>query len=287
MLATSRMAFYTGRCDRSREICEQLLERAAGLPFRFRREIGIELTVSAYYGAATVEEAYRISDIARSLQPDSLFAEAASRMHRIGLLAMEGREEEFDREVEQVDRLWDEVGDPMQAVARAQGTGEGQRLLGRPELAEAHFRIAKEFFDQRGETGFNSTVTALLALTLCDQGRFDEAETHVAQSRKLGAEDDFATQSAWRLADALVRSHRGDHEGALSLADQAVAIIADTDYLVWQGDVHEVRGIVLANAGRHDEARSAFEEARSRYERKGVVPALARIRRRLAETEVG
>jgi class 3 adenylate cyclase/tetratricopeptide (TPR) repeat protein len=282
-IAMSKMAFYTGRCDRSREICEQLLERAAALPSRFRREIGIELTVSAYYGASTVEEAYRFNDIARSLQPDSLLTEASSRMHRIGLLAMEGREEEFDREVQHVQRLWKEVGDPVLAVTRAQGTGEGQRLLGRPELAEAHFRIATEFFDQLGETGFNSTVTALLALALCDQGRFDEAETYVARSRELGAEDDFATQSAWRIGDALVRSHRGDHDGALSLADQAVAIIADTDYVVWQGDVHEVRGIVLANASRLDEARSAFEEALSRYERKGVVPAVARIRTRLEE----
>ena len=80
-----------------------------------------------------------------------------------------------------------------------------------------------------------------------------------------------------------MRSHRGDHDGALSLADQAVAIIADTDYLVWQGDVHEVRGMVLANAGRRDEAQSAFEQAISRYERKGVVPAVARVRERLAD----
>ncbi len=286
LLSASRMAFYTGRCDRAREICEQLLERAASLPSRFRREIGLELTVSAYYGAATVGEAYRFNDIARSLQPDSLLAEASSRTHRIGLLAMEGRDEEFDREVEHVERLWEEVGDPMNAVARAQGTGEGLRLLGRPELAEAHFRLAKDFFDQLGETGFNSTVTALLALTLCDQGRFDEAETYVAGSRELGAEDDFATQVAWRFGEALVRSHRGDHDGALDRADEAIAIIENTDYLAWQGDVHEVRGMVLANAGRRDEAQGALEEAMSRYERKGVVPAVARVRDRLTDLGV-
>jgi class 3 adenylate cyclase/tetratricopeptide (TPR) repeat protein len=286
LLSASRMAFFTGRCDRSREICEQLLERAARLPSRFRREIGIQLAVASYYGAATVEEAHRLGDIARSLQPESLLQEATTGIHHVGVLAMEGREEDFDREIERVKRLWDEIGDPTRIVTRAQGLGEGYRLLGRPELAEKQFRAGMEAFDQLGETGFNSTMTALLALSLCDQGRFVEAETYVARSRELGAEDDFATQSAWRIGGALVRSHRGDHDGALSLADQAVAIIADTDYLVWQGDVHEVRGMVLANAGRRDEAQAAFQEAMSRYERKGVVPAVARIRERLADLEI-
>jgi tetratricopeptide (TPR) repeat protein len=287
LISASRMAFYAGRCDRCREISEQLLERAAGLAGRFRREIGINLAISAYFGATTVEGAYRLGDIAASLQPDGLLAEANLAMHRIGLLSMEGREAEVDDAIERVTRLWEEIGHPEFNVTRAQAIGEAHRLLGRPERAEAHFRNAVEIFDRLGETAFNSTMTALLALSLCDQGRFDEAETFVARSRELGAEDDFATQVAWRLGDALVRSHRGDHDGALSLADQAVAIIADTDYLVWQGDVHEVRGMVLANAGRREEASTAFEEALSRYERKGVVPALARIRKRLEELGLG
>jgi len=140
-----------------------------------------------------------------------------------------------------------------------------------------------EIFDRLGETAFNSTMTALLALSLCDLGRFEEAETYVARSREIGAEDDFATQVAWRIGEALVRSHHGDHDGALDRADEAITIIENTDYLVWQGDVHEVRGMVLANAGRRDEAQGAFEEAISRYERKGVVPAVARVRERLAD----
>ncbi|MEX0984557.1 MAG: hypothetical protein WD096_05860, partial [Actinomycetota bacterium] len=51
---------------------------------RFRREIGIQLAVASYYGAATVEEAYRLGDIARSLQPDSLLTEAATRFEAAG-----------------------------------------------------------------------------------------------------------------------------------------------------------------------------------------------------------
>jgi hypothetical protein len=38
---------------------------------------------------------------------------------------------------------------------------------------------------------------------------------------------------------------------------------------------------VLHAAGRGDDAREAFEEAIDRYERKGNVPAAARVRARL------
>jgi predicted negative regulator of RcsB-dependent stress response len=43
----------------------------------------------------------------------------------------------------------------------------------------------------------------------------------------------------------------------------------------------EVRGLVLAAAGRDDDAREAFEQALERYERKGNVVSAERVRERL------
>ena len=140
-----------------------------------------------------------------------------------------------------------------------------------------------ELWDALGETGFNSTMTALLASVLCDLGRFDEAEANVERSRELSADDDFASQAAWRMAQARVLSHRGEHDEALRLADEALAINERTDYLTWQGESDEVRGMVLAAAGRTDEAREAYGRALERLERKGVVPAVERVRARIAE----
>jgi tetratricopeptide (TPR) repeat protein len=275
-------AFFAGRCDESLAMGEQLLARAQDLPSRLRRDIGVLLNVSAYFGPTPVHDAFRYTEIARSLRADTALSEVTFGFGRVGLLAMDGSREEAEAQIERSTRLLDEIGSEEFAVTRAQSVGEAYRLLGQPDRAEEHFRRGVAIFDRLGETGFNSTMTALLALSLCDQGRFDEAEPFVARSRGLGAEDDFATQVAWRMGDALVRSHRADHDGAIALADQAVAIIEDTDYLAWQGDVHEVRGIVLDNAGRREEAERAFEEAKSRYERKGVVPAVARILERLS-----
>jgi hypothetical protein len=109
----------------------------------------------------------------------------------------------------------------------------------------------------------------------------DEASDQAARSRELGAEDDFATQTAWRLAQARVLSHRGIHDEAVALTEDAVAIMEPTDYLAWQAEGDEVHGIVLAAASRDMEARDAFARAIERFERKGVIPSVERVRNRL------
>jgi tetratricopeptide (TPR) repeat protein len=196
---------------------------------------------------------------------------------------MHGREEEFRVEQERVDRLMDEIGLPEVLTNTYQGRGEAERFLGHLDRAEQQFRAGVEQWDALGETGFNSTMTALLASVLCDLERFDEAEANARRSRELSAEDDFASQAAWRIAQARVLSHRGEHDEAIALADEAVAINETTDYLTWQGESDEVRGIVLTAAGRTDEALEAYTRALDRFERKGVVPAVERVRARIAE----
>ena len=149
----------------------------------------------------------------------------------------------------------DEIGLPEAPRNTYQGRGEAERFLGHPERAEQQFRRAWSCGTQLGETGFNSTMTALLASVLCDLGRFDEAEANVDRSRELSADDDFASQAAWRMAQARVLSHRGEHDEAIRLADEALAINEATDYLTWQAESDEVRGMVLTAAGRTDEAQ--------------------------------
>jgi tetratricopeptide (TPR) repeat protein len=156
-------------------------------------------------------------------------------------------------------------------------------LRGRYEEAERIFRSVIELLDPIGETGFNSTVRGLLARTLCDLERFEEADTVASRCRELAAEDDFASQAYWRMARAQVLAHRAGFDEAIRLADEVIAINDRTDYLAGQGDGWEVRGLVLEAAGRGDEAREAYEEALDRFERKGDVVAAARVRARVEE----
>jgi tetratricopeptide (TPR) repeat protein len=281
-ITLSRMAFYHGECARSLEITGELLDRASGFPFTARRMIALIRSVSGYFGPAPVEEALRIYEQALAMVPDSIIAQVFLGEIHAALLAMQGREEEFRVEQDRVDRLMDEIELPEALTNTYQGRGDAERFLGHPDRAEQQFRAGVEQWDALGETGFNSTMTALLASVLCDLGRFEEAEANAAKSRELTAEDDFASQAAWRMAQARVLSHRGEHDEALALADEAVAINATTDYLTWQAESDEVRGMVLAAAGRTDEAIAAHGVALERFERKGAVPAAARTRTRIA-----
>ena len=152
---------------------------------------------------------------------------------------------------------------------------------GRVDLAEQYFCQGVAELDALGETGLNSTMLGLFALVLCDLGRFEEAEQQIVRSREMAVEDDIATQTAWRIAASLTSSDRGQHERALSLADEAVEIIEGTDFLPWQAQTEEVRGRVLEAAGRADEARAAFTDALERFEQKGDQPGAERVRTRL------
>ena len=170
-------------------------------------------------------------------------------------------------------------------IATNQATGETLRLEGRFDEAEAVFREMHEVYESMGETGFNSTICGLIALTLCDVGRYDEADSFAEKSRALAAEDDFASQGLWRMARARVLASSGAFEEALRLADEAVEIMEGTDYLVYQGDGHEVRGQVLEAAGRGDDARACVRggarplRAEGERRRRGPDPCSARAHR--------
>jgi class 3 adenylate cyclase/predicted negative regulator of RcsB-dependent stress response len=277
-LTLARMAFFEGRCARCIEIVERLLDRAAEMPFSIRLEIALNLGSASYFGPQSVADAIRMHEFALELVEQSVIARAGLLNARAALWGMQGLEDEWLAEIERIDRMVAEIPNGNLFQTR----GEAARILGRLHQAEAIFREAVAFWDARGETAFNSTITALLALVLCDLERFDEAEDQAARSRDLSAEDDFASQAAWRMARARVRLDRGDHEGALEDAEEAVSILDPTDYIAWQAEGDEVRGLVRAGAGRTDEARRDFTRSIERFEHKGVVPSAARVGARLA-----
>jgi class 3 adenylate cyclase/tetratricopeptide (TPR) repeat protein len=277
-LTLARMAFFEGRSARCIEIVERLLDRAAEMPFSVRLEIALNLGSASYFGPNSVADAIRTHEFALELVEQSVITRAGLLNARAALMAMQGLEDEWLAEIERVDRMVAETPNGNLFQTR----GEAARVLGRLDQAEAIFREAVAFWDARGETAFNSTITALLALVLCDLDRFDEAEDQAARSSDLSAEDDFASQAVWRMARARVRSDRGDHEGALKDADEAASILDATDYIAWQAEGDEVHGLVRAQAGRIGEATTDLKRSIERFERKGVVPAVERVRGRLA-----
>ncbi|HET6791746.1 MAG TPA: adenylate/guanylate cyclase domain-containing protein [Actinomycetota bacterium] len=281
ILAIGLQSFFLGQTAEAMRTLDQLSDRAPSMGRRERAEVAAQLVVCAHFGWVPVADAFAVLDRAAELRGDSLAGRAHDLKVRGAVTGMRGRFDEARAMFDEADALYDELGAPMIGVATNQVVAETLRLEGRLEDAERVLRQMYEAYSAMGETGFNSTVCGVLAAVLCDEGRFEEADTFARRSRELAAEDDFASQSEWRTAEARVLLDRGRFDEALRLADQAIEIADVTDYLDRRADCHEVRGLVLGAAGRGDDARAAYGEALALYTRKGNLVAAARVRKRI------
>jgi class 3 adenylate cyclase/tetratricopeptide (TPR) repeat protein len=151
-------------------------------------------------------------------------------------------------------------------------------LAGDHQSAYGHLRAQYDFFDVRGQRAHLSGYAPLLGRTLCALGRHEEAEPLALLGRELGDKHDVVSQVFWRQALALVESNRGNHESAIELAREAVAIAGATDGLNIQGNTLSDLADVLDGAGRADEAAEARAQALDRYLRKRNLPLADRTR---------
>ena len=191
-----------------------------------------------------------------------------------------------------VDEAWDIAQEASRQLGELTGDDRGEMLLGwiatiagDHESAARSRRIVCDRLEKQGNRNVLSTCAPELGRSLCMLGQYDEAEPLAQLGRELGDEQDAATQMLWRQVQALVWSHRGQHEEAERMAREAVAIAEGTDALIWQGDALCDLAEVLRSAGRLQEAVTILEQALERYERKRNLPMAAQIRQRLGASE--
>jgi TRAP-type uncharacterized transport system fused permease subunit len=116
---------------------------------------------------------------------------------------MGGREEEGLADIEEGNARLMEVGRNVDAHAYGMATACVSLLAGRYEEAEQVVLPAFEGLKAYGEAGYLSTMSAVAALALAGQGRYDEAEPFVDEAEAIGAKDDVSTQAFWRAARAI------------------------------------------------------------------------------------
>jgi tetratricopeptide (TPR) repeat protein len=114
------------------------------------------------------------------------------------------------------------------------------------------------------------------AHALYELGRFEDAEGGASTAEELAAEDDVEAQALWRSVRAKLLARRGRHGEALALAEQAVAILRDTDATTMQADALLDLATVDTLRGARDEAVAAADEARMRYGLKGHLVGVRR-----------
>jgi len=144
-------------------------------------------------------------------------------------------------------------------------------LGGDLKFAEHEVRADMEFLSAKGETYFLSTMAALLARIVRDQGRDEEAFELSLASEQVTADDDVESQALWRAVRAPILARQGRLDDAESLARAAVELTLKTEAPNMQADAMLELAQVLSTAGKLAEARAFVAGALERYSRKGNV----------------
>ena len=277
LLGVSTFAFWRGRCAEALAISERLQPRVGQLKVLYLSLVSSGFLTEAYFGSTPVNEAFDLVERMKEVTGDSVQGRIRCDALTGSLLAMAGDADGYDVAYERVDRGWAELGNPQESFIQNQSRAESLWRLGREAEAEAQMRDAKAFFDRQGETGFNSTMTSLLATFLAEVGRIEESDPLIAEARAMASADDFGAIVPIGWASGLVASARGKHDEALRVIDEALALVRETDYLTFHADTVRYRGQILWGAGRREDAETAFADALAMYERKGNVASARRM----------
>jgi tetratricopeptide (TPR) repeat protein len=162
-----------------------------------------------------------------------------------------------------------DLGQALGAASTAMDVALVELRGGDLAMAEREIRADYAFLEQKGETFFLSTMAALLAKLVREQGRDAEALELSIMAEKITAEDDILTQALWRAVRAPILARAGDFEQAEALARAAVALFAESEAPGFQGDAMFALASVLHVAGRPGEAAQAATNALALFNAKG------------------
>ena len=162
-----------------------------------------------------------------------------------------------------------DLGGSVLAASTSIDAAEVELLAGDPVAAEARLRDDQPMLEAMGADYLLSTVCALLAQALCEQGRLDEAEASLAVTRELAEEDDIESQAYLRRISAEIAVARGEGAAAVEMARDARDVLRAADAPVLLADALVTLGRALIAAGDEQAGRAALDEAIEAYDAKG------------------
>ena len=158
---------------------------------------------------------------------------------RLGLAyAMAGRNQESMRAIADGLARAREVGGEFRIADGRVHEGAALLYMGDAAGAAAAQEQAVQALRNMGEKNVRSTAVALLGEALFRLDRLEDAAAAAAESREVAAEDDRASQMAWRQVMAKVAAVQGDMDRARGLAREATEIADATDLLAMAGQAH-------------------------------------------------
>jgi class 3 adenylate cyclase/tetratricopeptide (TPR) repeat protein len=168
-----------------------------------------------------------------------------------------------------------DLGATVTAARTSDATARIELMAGDPAAAEARLRADYDALTALEERYVLPNIAALLAKTLVELGRLEEAAEVASVAEALADADDVEAQAVLRAVRARLLGARGARDEARVLALEAVELTRQTDAPVLRADtLVEVADTLEASAG---EGTAALEEARELYERKRHLVGLARV----------
>jgi tetratricopeptide (TPR) repeat protein len=238
---------------------------------------------NALWGPTTVEQGLELCRLIRAETESRATGAAVTHMESAFLILRENVSQATLDRVAEAGAVLEELGQVVSRESSRMTVSFPLIYTGEPRRAEEQLRLANEGLRKFDERGFLSTISALLALALCAQGRYDEAGRFVRESDEIGAPDDMTTQGALRAARAQVLAAQGQADAAIAAGREGVALIDSTDMTTDRTTAHLGLGSAFAILGRTDEARTSFERAAELLSEKGALAAVAYVKGLVAE----
>jgi class 3 adenylate cyclase/tetratricopeptide (TPR) repeat protein len=258
------LLFAMGRADEAARRARALVELGEG-DEKWRREARTSHRVSLVFGPAPVEEAISLIEAQQGPKWDFGAYSGISRLR-----ALQGR---FTEALELNARAragFEDLGNHHQVVSTRAAEGEIERKAGNLAEAARLMRDSYGAMTASGDRSFASTVAANLGLALLDLHDEDEAWRFGTIARETSSSDDVISQAGGRAVQARVLSRRGDRDAAEALANEAVEIMAQTDYLDQHAGILVHQALVLHESGKAEEAVKAARHGLALYDQKGA-----------------
>jgi class 3 adenylate cyclase/tetratricopeptide (TPR) repeat protein len=197
------------------------------------------------------------------------------------LLGMRGRFEEGMAMFARARALRHELGQDLFATGLSMGIALLKLTAGEPLAAEIELESASQTLAPMGAHDLRSSIDAVLARAVYEQGRYAEAED-LALSSQVESHD-LMTRFLAGLTLARTRARGGHADEAERIASEAIEFSQSTDWLDIQGDAELALADVLRIGGRDGDSRLHLSHALALYDRKGCTVMAERVRAQLAE----
>jgi tetratricopeptide (TPR) repeat protein len=274
-----KFRMWLGASEAGAEALSQaLLFAERGGDHRERRETLVWLLLAYAFGPLPAQEGMLRANEIRFDPDGGPQVEAMALIVVSALKAMQGQFDEARREMAAGRSMCRDLGLAVDWAGSAMISGRAELLAGDFRVAERELREGYEALGQLGETGYLSTIAALLGKAVLAQGRLDEALQLSEASERASAPDDLESHARWRAVRAEALALQGVLDEAERLARESVAVIDPTDFLIERADAYGTLAEVLRIAGRPSEAAAALEVALPLYARKGDLVSAARTR---------